>query len=220
VSAPETPSVWNGAVAPERWLWDRLRGEPGLWLPLGYLALNIVGLTYRGFLFRFFHINFFDYAEISDFLLAAVSEPTVLCLALASAAVGWLLLALNVGLRRRWGLYDRWCNRQYEVSRGRRLQTVIATLLLVPVYFVCFSLFYARSVTRDIVEGRQRAVVVEWSDQVPVAHAAHEPRAILVSLGTTRSFLFFYDRQTRAVTIAPNESVARIIVSEDSDPRP
>ena len=59
-----------------------LREQPALFLSLGYVFLTFVGMVYEWLLFQRFGVNVLDYADVGDFLLAAVREPTVVALCL------------------------------------------------------------------------------------------------------------------------------------------
>lgn len=49
----------------------------GLGLTLGYLFLTALGMFHRALVFLLFRINILDYAEPSDFLLAALRDPLI-----------------------------------------------------------------------------------------------------------------------------------------------
>lgn len=59
--------------------WGKIKGffldNPTLALTLLYLYVTAVGMLYSAVLYRKFGINIFDYAEIADFLLAALKNP-------------------------------------------------------------------------------------------------------------------------------------------------
>jgi len=52
-------------------------------LTLGYLFLTALGMFHRALVFLMFRINVFDYAEPSDFLLAALRDPLIILVCIA-----------------------------------------------------------------------------------------------------------------------------------------
>ncbi|MBC7805492.1 MAG: hypothetical protein H7145_05010 [Akkermansiaceae bacterium] len=72
-------------------LLELLRREPALGFTLAYLFLAAVGITYDFWFFLFFGVNVLNYADFSDFLLAAVREPLVMAFTVLSAVCILLL---------------------------------------------------------------------------------------------------------------------------------
>ena len=86
------------------------REHPALALTLGYLSVSAIGLTFSWALFRRFGVNFFLFADVSDFLMSAFREPMTFVLAGTAGAVGWLVHRLN-------RIEDRWLG--HPDDRGR-----------------------------------------------------------------------------------------------------
>ena len=85
--------------------------HPALGLTLGYLLLSLLGLSYQWALFRQFEVNFFNYAEVTDFLMGAFREPITFALSLTALAV-----ALFVWYYNRWEM--GWWRRHPPGPRG------------------------------------------------------------------------------------------------------
>lgn len=66
--------------------WSEVKEIAPLLLSLSYLYATGVGLLYSAVLYRRFGIHIYDYAEISDFLLAGL-RPIILLLAVGQAVV-------------------------------------------------------------------------------------------------------------------------------------
>ena len=94
VSTPETPSpdpvrtppTFREALGLQSRL---LREHPGLLVTIGYLTLSLVGMMFSSSLFKRFGVDFFDYAELADFLMAGVREPRSLLVAAGGFVVAW-----------------------------------------------------------------------------------------------------------------------------------
>ena len=58
-----------------QWLRSVLREHPALLVSALYIASSVIGMFYAWAYLRLFGINVFNYAQISDFLLASLKEP-------------------------------------------------------------------------------------------------------------------------------------------------
>lgn len=62
--------------------------HPALVLTVGYLMISLLGLSFEWTLFRQFGINFFYFAEVTDFLMGAFREPVTFLLSAIALLVG------------------------------------------------------------------------------------------------------------------------------------
>jgi hypothetical protein len=208
--APQTPVDLEVLGGTGGWLLGRLKEEPGLSLTFGYIILTAIGVTYEYHLFRAFGLNILDYAEISDFLVAALKEPFVILLSVASLAVLALAVGLNLWFQKRSHRYAAW-NRRLTTSRPARLADALLMATIVAGYFYMFASLYADVAARRIKAGRGAVVTVEQTADARPADGVPGPKPALV--GTTSRFLFLYDHGTRKTVVLPIDSIARIIVS-------
>ncbi|MGB5337348.1 MAG: hypothetical protein WBN07_17145 [Woeseiaceae bacterium] len=170
------------------------REHPGLLVSAFYVAASVIGMFYSWAYLRHFGINVFNYAQISDFLLASLKEPFT-----------WALVALSVVLvtldnaysrhveRKKPGKWIRW----YGSSRYRLINNLVALVLL-------FSFIYAygdhqAGQTRN---GAGKLVAVQQADSDTVD--------VAILLGTTGQFVFLYQRGADRVVIHPIESIQSI----------
>ena len=58
-----------------QWLRSVLREHPALLVSALYIGSSVIGMLYAWAYLRLFGINVFNYAQISDFLLASLKEP-------------------------------------------------------------------------------------------------------------------------------------------------
>ena len=93
-----------------------LREHPGLLLTVLYLIASLIGLAFSWSLFSQFNINIFSYAEVTDFLMAALREPLTISLTASAVLVAWALEAMA-----RWEI--RWFDKhspRSKIMRGYR----------------------------------------------------------------------------------------------------
>ena len=85
----------SGGNSQRGWLQNMVREHSALLLSGLYFVASLIGLVFSWDFLRFFNINVFRYAEISDFLLASLKEPYTWLLAVAAVALVLLDNALS-----------------------------------------------------------------------------------------------------------------------------
>jgi len=184
----------SGGNSQRGWLQNMVREHSALLLSGLYFVASLIGLVFSWDFLRFFNINVFRYAEISDFLLASLKEPYTWLLAVAAVALVLLDNALSRRVEARGpGPLWRW----YGNARYRQLN-----FLLMVVFVGAFLHGYAVLKERDIRSGESAYVTVRLAD-------GEDPQQ-LVLLGTTGRFVFFYDHLPEQVFIHPHESILTI----------
>ncbi len=192
-----------------------LKQHPGLVISLTYLVVSLIGLLFSYSLFSEFGINVFLYAEISDFLLAALREPMTF---VAAGAAVLTVLLLN-GLAR---LELRWFRRRAPTTRFGKayLRLSQATysspwtqLLVFILYSYLFLSLYGEYRSEQIKAGHGDVI------QIYIAEATNSDDSIEpggqsgLLLGTTNKFIFVYDPVTGSTDVIPNESILRITLA-------
>jgi len=158
-----------------------------------------------------------EYADFSDFLLAAVREPVVILLTVVSAFVILVLHEINYRARIRFAAYDRLCRSRWgRTGVGTMYMsprtTAIATIVL---YFgAVFTPIYAEYRADRIKNGQTRPATVRLDN----AGASEPATRTLPIVGTTSRFVFLYDAKTKRTYIVPFDNVAEITVTRR--PRP
>ena len=178
----------------------------GLSLTLGYLFLTALGMFHRALVFYMFRINVFDYAEPSDFLLAALRDPLIILACVAPIPLVSLYFRLSYWVQKRtkktnW-LFGGEKHRAL-VNRYRQPLFVFTAVL----WALAASLHYANSVARDLRDGHGRPVRVDLIATSPSASMDTTPQLLL---GTTQKYVFLYDAQKQLTSIIPVSNVARI----------
>jgi hypothetical protein len=193
-----------------------LAQHPALAISAGYLVISLLGLSYEWVQFRFFGVNFFHYAEVTDFLMGAFREPITFVLSMSAFAIGWL-----VHIYSRWEL--GWLNRKPPKSwLGRRYLGLVSSRLYraSPVIFfvgysVMFIWVYSSNRADAIRAGDGETIQVEVAAGQDVRPPVDSPSLML---GSSTRFLFVYRPIERVIEIIPNENIARIVITTDRPP--
>lgn len=177
---------------------DRLerifREHPALLVSAFYVAASFIGMFYSWAYLRTFGVNVFNYAQLSDFLLASLKEPFT-----------WALVAISVVLvmldnassrraeRKNLSKYFRW----YGSPRYRFVNN-FATIMLVLVFIFAFAMNQARHTRAGEAK------------QVDVTFAEGGDTQTSALLGTTGQFVILYDADAERVDIHPIENIHSI----------
>ena len=171
-----------------------LREHPALIVSALYLAASVIGMFYSWAYLRVFGVNVFNYAQISDFLLASLKEPftwglVALAVVLVSVDNAWSRRAQRKGPSR----WFRW-----YASPRYRMANNFGVVVMVLMFIFAFATVQAR----DARAGEGKAVDVSFTDNGAAVSA--------ILLGTTGQFVFLYDADSGQVDIHPIESIHSI----------
>jgi uncharacterized membrane protein len=168
--------------------------HPALIVSAFYVAASVIGMFYSWAYLRWFGINVFNYAQISDFLLASLKEPFTWGLVIIAVA---LVLIDNASSRRverkttaKWLAW-------YGSPKYRFMNNFVAILVV-----LLFLYSYAFAQARDTRDGDGKFVDVMFADSGAATTA--------LLLGTTGQFVFLYDEDTERVDIHPIENIHSI----------
>ncbi|HJU67049.1 MAG TPA: hypothetical protein VJ650_02300 [Gemmatimonadaceae bacterium] len=215
IGPPPAPRERTSEAAPTQ-LASLWANHPGLLLTTAYLIITAIGLVYDARLYGEFRINIAEYAETSDFLLAAARAPLIILLSLLPIplllVVGWF----DRWSRRRFPRYAAISRRSEQAMGGERRARLLSRGLFVVIYAVMFTMLYAERVADDIKQGRGRRVEVQLVD------GTSGPGELPILLGTTAKFVFLYYPTVRRTHVVPSENIARIVVNSvgRDDPAP
>ena len=176
-----------------------MREHPALLVSAFYLAASFIGMFYSWAYLRRFGINVFNYAQISDFLLASLKEPFTWGLVLLAVALVLIDNRSSIRVERK-GPGKMWA--WYGSPRYRFVNNFAAVLMVLTFIFA-----FANRQANNTLDGDGRLVDVIFAD------SAEEQTSTL--LGTTGQFVFLYDVEVRRVHIHPFESVSAISFQAD-----
>jgi len=171
-----------------------LKEHPALLVSALYLAASVIGMFYSWAYLRHFGINVFNYAQISDFLLASLKEPFTWGL----VVLGLLLVSFDNAMSRRVqdkspGKWFRW----YASPRYRATNNFAALAVV-----LLFLYSFATVQSRDTRDGDGKVVNVIFADNGAATSA--------ILLGTTGQYVFLFDHDSNHVDIHPIENIHSI----------
>ncbi len=175
------------------------REHPALLVSAFYVAASFVGMFYSWAFLRRFGINVFNYAQISDFLLASLKEPFTWALVGLSVI---LVLLDNRSSRRVERRNPRKWIAWYGSPRYRFINNFAAVAMV-----LLFIFTFANRQASDTLLGEGKLVDVEFAE--------NGDAQTTILLGTTGQFIFLYDAPIERVQIHPLESIHSISFQAD-----
>ena len=142
-----------------------LRDHPALVVSGVYISASSIGMFYSWAFLREFGINVFNYAQISDFLLASLKEPVTWALVILAV----VLVQLDNASSRRFGRREnrsKWVA-WYGTPRYRLVNNFLV-IALVAFYIYVFAWDQAR----DARDGEGKIVDVLFADSGAATSAA------------------------------------------------
>jgi len=175
------------------------REHPAVLVSALYVAASVIGMFYSWAYLRRFGINVFNYAQISDFLLASLKEPFTWALVILAL---FLVLLDNRSSRRVERKNPRKWIAWYASPRYRFINNFAAILMVLTFIFA-----YAN---------RQANITQSGSGKfIDVSFVENEEPTTAILLGTTGQFVFLYDAAAERVNIHPIESIHAISFQAD-----
>jgi len=170
------------------------REHPALLVSAFYVAASTIGMFYSWAYLRRFGINVFNYAQISDFLLASLKEPFTWALVLLAALL--VLIDNKSSLRLERKGPSKWFA-WYGSPRYRFVNNFAAVLMV-----LIFIFSFANKQANITQAGNGKFVDVMFVE-------TEETRTAIL-LGTTGQFVFLYEAVAGRVIIHPIESIHSI----------
>ena len=183
----------------QEWLHPIFREHPALLVSAFYVAASIIGMFYSWAYLRHFGINVFNYAQLSDFLLASLKELYTWVLVFLAAFLVFIDNASSRRFERRGP--NKWFG--WYGSRRYRLANNFVAISMV----LIFIFAYAQSQARHTKTGDLKRVDVTFAESGAVKSSG--------LLGTTGQFVFIYDTNSERVDIHPIESIHSISFQAD-----
>ena len=180
-------------------LYAVFREHPALLVSAFYVAASVIGMFYAWSYLRHFGLNVFNYAQISDFLVASLKEPFTWLLVLLAVSLVMLDNARSRVVERKGA--SKWF-RWYGSPTYRHVNNY-ATIILVLVFIYVWA---------DYKAEKTRAGEGKFVD---VTYADGDAGTSRMLLGTTGQFIFLYDNLTERVEVYPLESIDSIAFQAD-----
>ncbi len=175
------------------------KAHPSMILTLCYVLITAIGTGYSFFFYREFGINIIKFADLSDFLLAAILEPRSLMLFGFAVALMLVSYWMDVFFRKRFQAY-----RSFVENRMKAKYTD-------PIIMMVVILLSTVVLMRGLAEENAILIKKQSQDSYHVAYSEigeQESLKTLELLGSTSRFLYFYDTDRKQAVVVSPENVS------------
>ncbi|WP_154224325.1 glycosyl hydrolase family 18 protein [Marinicella rhabdoformis] len=173
--------------------------HPSMILTLCYVLITAIGTGYSFFFYREFGINIIKFADLSDFLLAAILEPRSLGLFGFTVVLLMGSYWVDVFFRKRFQFY-----RSFVENRLKSKYT--DPIIMMAVVFLSTVVLM-----RDLAEENADAIKSQGQDSYKVSYSENgesESLQTLELLGSTSRFVYFYDHERKHAVVVSPENVS------------
>ena len=178
------------------------REHPAIIGSLLYAQVTLIGIVYTYVLYQEFNVNIFDYAETSDFLLAAFRNPLTFTAALITIVLVILVQAVVVQLSNRGETLVR------ERLRRNFTAVFVASILVILALGVVAALFLAQRRVDELRESSSQPETVQY--RAPSGSEEQTTVSNLQLIGNAGTFALFYDPRDETTLVIPHAQIISI----------
>ena len=182
--------------------------HPTLLITLCYFLITLIGVVYSFFFYREFGINILKFADLSDFLLAAITEPVSIVIFLAVVVFALIAFFADFWLRNRLKGYGRWMKNKAAANYTDPVIFVAIVVVFVFFYVRNFAIYNADEIKAGIID----AYTVRFSDAGDM-----EEQQVLALLGSSNRFSYYFDHEDSSALVVPSENIAFMQKREADD---
>lgn len=187
-----------------------LRKHPGLFLSISYVMLTMCGIFYSTRFYNQFDIPILKLANVSDLLIAGLSEPLALLM-----FCGGMLIAVSFDLMSQYSynVQAKWQGQAKSIKRSffkllfytpkKSEYVMLLVIVMFVLYANIFVSWFADWHSEKIKQGLGEKVVV--SSEV----VGSKPRAFAL-LGSTTHFLLVYSKDDEKAIVIPIDKLDKL----------
>ena len=171
------------------------REHPTMILTLCYVVITAIGTGYSFFFFREFEINIIKFADLSDFLLAAILEPLSIIIFTLILVFIIFVFWLDVLCRNRFKGYKNFVEKR------------LVSKYTDPIGSTSVIVFFTIVMMQDLATKNAKAIKDKGKDIYQVTFATEDSGSSikpLELLGSTSRFVYFYDLiNKKSIVLSP-----------------
>ena len=197
-----------------RSFWALMLQQPGLLLSLSYLLVSLLGIFFTWSMYHKLGVDYLQFAEITDFLMAVLREPLTLLLAASAVLVTFLLHWMLIREQRYFSVNQpkNWFSRTYKLLSDWSYSNIVA-LEIVACLLYCFVFvsLYGEWKSAQLRAGHGNQVSIQLTDE-------NQPLQRIL-LGDSSRYLFLFDSAAGHVEAIPHENILKLTMVVSSAPQ-
>lgn len=184
--------------------------HPGIMISIAYMLLTLSGIFYSHSFYSEFNISILKLADISDLLIAGISDPAATVM-----FSGGILIAVltDMYIAFSYTSYNNWKTKPKSLLRKvmlfltytpkRRVEVVFAILVMFVLYAFIFVSLYAEWRSDKIKSGSGDKVILHTK-------SSNETNTVSYLLGSTTNYVITYNKETQLAKLTPVENIEYI----------
>ena len=180
--------------------------NPGMLLSVSYVLLTTCGIFFSDAFYEQFGINVLHMAELSDLLMAGISEPAailVFCGGLVVAFIYEKVIQYSFGVQQRWRPKPKSLLRRIVLIMNHTPKTNVSVLSGLLLLFITYSFLFVSL----YAEWRADKIKAGEGEKIAIWTEAAEQLQNRTLLGTTTNYVFLFDTEQQSTHIIPVEKV-------------
>lgn len=170
--------------------------HPTLLLSVCYFIVTIIGVVYSFFFYAEFGIEILKYADLSDFLLAAILEPLSVAIFIFWLCFYIVSFKFELWARKKFNRYGRFIEKSMKPKYSDPILLCIAITVI--------TVIYVKNLAIDNTVKIKSGEFDLYSVSIPNS-LKEQPIALL---GTSSRFSYFYDMEAKESIVVPIENIA------------
>lgn len=192
--------------------------HPAMMASMAYALLTLCGLIYSYSFYAKFDIPILKLADLSDMLIAGISEPAAIlmfCGGIVLAVLADFMFGVTYRGQQRWEAKPKSVKRRLFLlmyyTPKRKIEVIGFLLFIFILYAFLFVELYAEWKSEKIKQGKGIAVVLTTEN---------ESNMHRYLLGSTTNFVITYDPKTSQSMLTPVEGIQKILPRQESKEKP
>lgn len=175
------------------------REHPTMILTFCYVVITAIGTGYSFFFYREFDINIIKFADLSDFLLAAILEPLSLIIFSLIVVFFFFMFWIDLLFRKRFNGYRNFVE--------KRLKSKYTD----PIGFIAIIVYISIITMQELAVDNANIIKSKASDIYQIRFSENDSNGLINNLellGSTSRFVYFYDLQKKQSIVTSPENIS------------
>jgi hypothetical protein len=187
------------------------REHPTMILTLCYVVITAIGTGYSFFFYNEFDINIIKFADLSDFLLAAILEPLSLFIFALILIFILFIFWIDILFRKRFKAYRNFLEKRLKSKYTDPIGFLVIIVIFSIIKMQDLAVENANMIKNKAIDTYQ----VKFSE-----NDSNEESTTLELLGSTSRFVYFYDPiNKQSIVISPeNISYMSKVITQKKQP--
>jgi len=186
----------------------RLQEEPQSLLPIGYVALVLIGMINETIHYWQFGINIFEYSEVFDFLIAPFKKIEYIFILLFTFLIAILAFSFDRFLQKNYSKFHNTINLGIANKSWFKTYRQTSLFLTFLILFVVYSLKNSSRIKSKLIAKETTDLIVEFN-------ASNQETLSAKKIGANKNYLFLLDHKANIHIIPTAGAIKQIVLEKE-----